>query len=363
MKANHTTDRALNLRAGEWAEVRAAQEILGTLDQNQCLAGLPFMPEMLPYCGKRFRVYKSAHKTCDTIHTFCIRSMENTVHLEGLRCDGEAHGGCQAGCLIFWKEAWLKRVADDGVHSKPGLEFNPDRVAVDASALFATTRQPWSDGKVRYRCQTTELPNATKEVRRRDRWDPRFYWKDLTSRNVTLWEFVRFGAFAVLNSFLIRWFGHRYPRLCGRASGKTPALELNLQPGELVRVRTKEEIVETLNKQLRNRGLGFDVEMVPFCENGTYRVLRRVKKIINEKSGEMMELPNPCLVLDGVVCSGNYSFNRMFCPRAIYPYFREIWLKRAGGASAPQVEQLESCSQGAKMPALHVRKGYCDGDH
>ena len=31
------------------------------------------------------------------------------MHLEDLRCDGSAHGGCQAGCLLYWKEAWLTR--------------------------------------------------------------------------------------------------------------------------------------------------------------------------------------------------------------------------------------------------------------
>src|SRR5262245_31995892 len=98
---------ALNLRAGEWVEVRSVEEILATLDDQQCLDGLPFMPEMLPYCGKRFRVYKSAHKTCDTIQTFAIRRMDDAVHLDNLRCDGGAHGGCQAGCLLFWKDAWL----------------------------------------------------------------------------------------------------------------------------------------------------------------------------------------------------------------------------------------------------------------
>jgi hypothetical protein len=33
--------------------------------------------------------------------------MTDTVHLSDLRCDGSAHAGCQAGCLLFWKEAWL----------------------------------------------------------------------------------------------------------------------------------------------------------------------------------------------------------------------------------------------------------------
>ena len=98
----------LNLRVGEVVEVRSEAEILSTLDANGRLEGLPFMPEMLKYCGQRFQVYKSAHKTCDTIQPVGMRRLKDAVHLEGLRCDGEFHGGCQYGCLLFWKEAWLK---------------------------------------------------------------------------------------------------------------------------------------------------------------------------------------------------------------------------------------------------------------
>jgi len=36
--------------------------------------------------------------------------MFRTVHLEGLRCDGEYHDGCDALCLLYWKEAWLRRI-------------------------------------------------------------------------------------------------------------------------------------------------------------------------------------------------------------------------------------------------------------
>ena len=39
--------------------------------------------------------------------------MHSTVYLEDLRCDGSGHDGCQAGCKIYWKEAWLRRVEDD----------------------------------------------------------------------------------------------------------------------------------------------------------------------------------------------------------------------------------------------------------
>ena len=42
-------------------EIRSKDEILNTLDRDGCLDGMPFMPEMFAFCGKRFQVYKRAH--------------------------------------------------------------------------------------------------------------------------------------------------------------------------------------------------------------------------------------------------------------------------------------------------------------
>jgi hypothetical protein len=320
----------LNLRVGEWVQVRSAAEIMATLDETQSIDGMPFMPEMLQYCGKRFRVYKSAHKTCDTIDRYVIRRMTNTVHLEGLRCDGGAHGGCQASCLLYWKDAWLTRVrADDATQALPNHDAADRRV--DVEAIYRAARMPQEAGEEqeRYRCQATEVIRASSEVKRRDRWDPRFYFKDLTSGNVTLGVFLWYGAIAVFNAFVLKWRGRRYPHLCGLAGAKTPNISLNLQPGELVQVKSKDEIMRTLNSDLRNRGLYFDFEMVPFCEAGDFKVLGRIDKIVDEKTGRLIKLPNPCLILDGVTCGGNLSSSRMFCPRSVYPYWREAWLKRS----------------------------------
>src|ERR1700752_2160844 len=104
-------DRKQTLSVGDWVEARSKEEILRTLDRNGQLEGMPFMPEMLAFCGKQFPVYKRAHKTCDTVVLGRGRRVEGgAVHLE-TRCDGQAHGGCQASCLLFWKEAWLKPVS------------------------------------------------------------------------------------------------------------------------------------------------------------------------------------------------------------------------------------------------------------
>src|ERR1700745_1228421 len=110
---NSVERSSMKLQAGDGVEVRSKAEILSTLDEKACLEGLPFMPEMFGYCGQRFQVYKRAHKTCDTVFPVRGRRVERAVHL-GTRCNGAAHGGCQAACLIFWKEAWLKPVESGG---------------------------------------------------------------------------------------------------------------------------------------------------------------------------------------------------------------------------------------------------------
>ena len=43
-------------RVGQLVEVRSKEEILRSFDKAGKLEGLPFMPEMFEYCGKRFRV-------------------------------------------------------------------------------------------------------------------------------------------------------------------------------------------------------------------------------------------------------------------------------------------------------------------
>jgi hypothetical protein len=110
---------------------------------------------------------------------------------------------------------------------------------------------------------------------------------------------------------------------------RTPSEMLNLQPGELVAVKSHEEILATLSRN-RNRGIGFAAEMVRYC-GGVYRVRARVEKILDEKTGRMMQLKNDCIILEDVICRSECSSGRLFCPRSIFPFWREIWLRRVGG--------------------------------
>lgn len=348
----------LDLKAGEWVEVRSQEDILATLDERGWLEGLPFMPEMLQYCGQKLQVYKRADKTCDTVVPWSIRRMENTVHLE-TRCDGSGHGACEAGCLIFWKEAWLKRVEKDVVPSatlQPALAAaSGNNGLVTIESLLAASKKTNPEGEAIYTCQATELHNFTTPMKM---WDPRQYIRDIRSGNLasgyparTKGERVLERALVIIKvvrafvlSIVRERMGIDYPPVSGTQT-KTPLEVLNLQPGELVQVREREEIIATLDKNKRNRGLLFDGEMLPFC-GGIYRVLRRVHHIVDERTGKMMDMKNPCIVLEGVFCKSDYN---RFCPRAIYCYWRENWLRRVPEFTPPTARceegEMETCSQ------------------
>jgi hypothetical protein len=324
-------------------EVRSEKEILRTLDADGKLDGLPFMPEMLAFSGRRYRVRARAHKACDTIDWQQFRRMDSAVHLEELRCDGSAHGGCQAGCLLFWNEAWLRRVeseVDAAPESGTTTEQTPGTDATGASkeALFAATQIGTNEaGEALFSCQATELLGASKGLL--PWWEPSQYVEDITSGNSTVRRVVRALLVGLFNRFqqanarflprfcLIRGC-KRYPFIRGKVtSGGTPTGSLGLRPGEIVEIKSREEIFATLDEDDKTQGLRFDGEMLKYCGRRA-RVLRRIENIIDEKTGRMLTIRRDTVILDGVICRGDYHRS---CPRAIYPYWREAWLRRVEG--------------------------------
>jgi hypothetical protein len=109
----------------------------------------------------------------------------------------------------------------------------------------------------------------------------------------------------------------------------TPVAKLAIREGDVVRIKDYRDILGTLNDEWKNRGLYFDAEMVPYT-NGTYKVLKRVNRIIDEKTGKMLMFKNECLILDEVVCQARYAKCRKLCPRAYYLYWRDIWVEPVG---------------------------------
>jgi hypothetical protein len=352
------------LRAHDWVEVRSKEEILATLDDKGRLEDLPFMPQMLQYCGQRFQVFKRADKTCSEELrpagvAYVSRRLRDTVHLEH-RCDGRAYGGCQAGCLIFWKEAWLKPVdgPDLGAStvSKPLSDRRPapdDGGGCAEQKILAATSYRGPDLDVRYSCQATQLMDATTSLKL---WDVRQYIEAYRSGNNSLGTVLKaiiyvlyyYGTLArsprlgaasrwFYDRFQSVWGGLPFPWKPGKiAAGQAhPRLDLNLRPGELVRVKSHQQILETLDSAAFNRGMSFGPELVPYCGQ-VFRVRTRIERFVDEKTGKMAKMKTPAIVLDGAYCQSLYSGQRILCPRAVFVWWREIWLERISEGSAGQ---------------------------
>ena len=283
------------------------------------------------------------------------RRLRDTVHLEH-RCDGRAYGGCQAGCLIFWKEAWLKYVEASDTQGHPAHQSLSDRASTldDASGctedqVLAATTYRGPEGDVRYSCQATQLMEATTDFKL---WDARQYVEAYRSGNNSLGAVLkaivyvlyyygtlarspRWGAASrwFYDRFQSIWGGLPFPRKRGKiAAGQPhPRLDLDLKPGELVRVKSYEQILETLDLSASNRGLSFDAELVPYCGK-VFRVRTRIERFIDEKTGKMRKMKTPAVILDGVYCQSLYSGKRiLLSPRRIPVVARNMARESFGG--------------------------------
>jgi len=320
------TGAPLGLRAGDRVRLRDWREIAATLDEDGRTDGLPFMAELLPLAGQTLAVASRADKTCDTVTmSGTTRAMDDTVHLAEVRCDGSAHGGCQAGCLLYLREQWLERVL-------PG-ETPPRREPVPAELTERLAR--YADaGPGHHRCQATQALEASRPLT-----GVGHYVTDLRTHNVPLSRWAAGVWWALVNryqsaswhlpAFLRFRGGHRLPDLSGPAGeGRWPAASSpDLARGDLVEVRSLAEIRATLDADQRNRGLRFDEEMARLCGRRG-RVLYRVERLIDERTGRMLRITKDLYVVAGMTgCEGVYH---RLCTRQVIAMFRGSWLRRIG---------------------------------
>ena len=324
-----------SLRPGDIVEVKSPDEILQTLDADGTLDRLPFMPEMVEYCGRTFQVSRRVVKTCYYTKggSAGMRKFpaDDVVLLDGLRCSGAAHDGCQKACMIFWREAWLRKVAPGSPSPAVSLVSQNQNGAERLHARLKTATGPKT-----YFCQASEILKATEDLSRAERFGRcidevkagNCGWLEMAQR-IGTWMFWRIrrvllGAYA-------------------RGSNKsTPAGSLDLHSGEWVEVKSVKNISETLNESAHNRGLYFTPGMAVSCGR-RHRVERKIEKIIVDGTGEMRQLRNT-VYLEGSMCGcAHVAFGG--CPRGEFSYWREIWLQRTADPVKAGTEPIASLKQ------------------
>ena len=307
------SDVSAGFLPGQVVMVRSLAEIAATLDAHGELDGMPFMAEMARFCGQAMKVKRRADRTC--VEGVGLRGLDACVILEDAACDGSEHDGCQRGCLLFWKEAWLKP-ADAQAYAD----------AEEAAPEFGrATRQlaPSRRGD-RHVCQSTELARATTEFG--GAW--RLLAKDLQTGELRISNFTAIALIGLVNRLRTTLGLPEIGIQRGRI-GPLGRRTLGLQPGDWVKVKGRKSIRSALDARGHNRGLRFEPEMS--LHLGSHRqVERRIERMIDEQSGKMLELGDT-VVLKGVECQGLCMKN---CPRSAAMFWREAWLERAGDEPA-----------------------------
>jgi hypothetical protein len=248
--------------------------------------------------------------------------------LDGLRCSGNDHDGCQRMCMFFWKTAWLRKATGELSDVAP-----TDRETAELKSKLKT-----KVGPERYFCQSTELARSTVVT-------PMGPTKILSK----CIRDVRTGAVSPSNMFwliVVPLYRKVRDRLIGRPLLKgdlkqTPVGNLGLQAGEIVEIKSLEEMRQTLDTRGRNRGLVCDIELGKFC--GTrYRVLSRLDQMISESDGRMRKLQGT-VILDGNLCMCARVLGG--CPRREYTYWRELWLKRVNSEPINGSQTMSEATQ------------------
>jgi len=286
--------------------VRSAQEILATLDADGRRDAMPFMPEMIAYIGKEMQVSRRIERAC--VEGAGLRGLNDTVVIEAARCDGASHDGCQRGCLMFWKTAWL-RPADETVETDPVAE---------AEALKRLAAFPTRFGDA-YSCQSTQLAAASYPL-------SNLHVRQLV-REVKRGDLHPSGLGQIMGRAIVNRLRNALGLselgvIVGQAA-KPSKGELGLKAGDWVRIKSQEEIRAALDATSRNRGLTFEPEMTRYI-GGVHRVSEVVERIIDEQKGKMLHLDRT-VILDQVYCEG--LCNRA-CPRKNPLFWREAWLER-----------------------------------
>ena len=302
------------LRPGDLVEVKTPAEIVQTLDAEGTVDHLPFMREMVEYCGQRFRVSRRVVKACasgmkggSVLRGF--RS-DDVVLLDGLRCSGADHDGCQKSCTIFWREAWLRKVDES---ASPAAVSPADREKL--RERLRTTAAPNL-----YFCQASELLRATKSL---TKWERYTKWvSEIRSGNCSVWEmaqrmgFFWSGRFIARPSVLTAIAGTR----ARRRKRSTCRLEKSCRSS-----RSKASSTHWMRQQVIG-DCGF-LRTCACCaaSNSAWREGSTSSSLTGQE--RCASFATRCSWKARTVDAPDIAFGG--CSRAEYVYWREIWLRRS----------------------------------
>src|SRR5271154_2768351 len=112
-----------------------------------------------------------------------------------------------------------------------------------------------------------------------------------------------------------------------------------LYPGDLVEVKSPEQILQTLDAHGTLDSLPFMPEMAEFCGQ-RFKVFRRVVKTCSSGTSSTMRAfrGDDVVLLENLRCSGAAHDG---CEKACMIFWREAWLQKVSGVGDPRVPSPE----------------------
>ena len=218
--------------------------------------------------------------------------------------------------------------------TRPMLELSLPTSGLDKLRVHLKVKSDESH----YFCQSTELSKSTEAF-------PPGESERFRRARILLTE-IRNGDLGILQALQLNtvYLWQKFLRRLGcdnwlhGPNKRTPTQSLNLQSGELVKIKSRAQIVETLDRHGCNRNIGICYEMIRCCGR-VAEVRHRVDRLINERTGEMREIANT-VALRNIGRSGSLGEECLCygqlgdCPRGELMYWREIWLERVNPKTA-----------------------------
>jgi len=128
-------------------------------------------------------------------------------------------------------------------------------------------------------------------------------------------------------NFLMNVLSHTFnskTRLPGPDDAEKIAAVTNLKPGDVVQVKSPQEIKATLNRWNQLKGCAFMEEMWEYCDT-RQRVLKRIERFLDERDYLMKKIRG-VVILKDIICRGTKDFGA--CDRCCFFFWREEWLEK-----------------------------------
>jgi hypothetical protein len=266
--------------AGETVRIVPEEAILKSVDpRTKALDGCLFMEQMGDYCGNTYRILKVVRVFLDERQHRTFEPKSPMYLLEGLTCNGrvsEFPHRCDRRCFLLWHEQWLGR-SDQGPSSR--LD---DRKKPSSSSAGST------------RCQLQ-------------------LYDELGHKNPWLNEKLQFSI-ARLGHYRRKIRARLHTRNHAAARVQIPRDEI--RSGDLVRVRTAEEIKGTLDRRGQTGGCGFAGPMYRYCGK-EFRVVEKVDHFFDQARERFCKCKD-LFLLEGAYCDS--------CDRNCFYFWHINWL-------------------------------------